>query len=180
MVRGWYVLNKVSVIGLLFVLAACDTEEVKGPPCDMSGQCLPSFVCQSGICIPANESLTTSNCGPEGCEVALSNEAILLIPPLALTTSELITFTSVGRGSVGNSWSPLSSVFLIEPDRLLFQAPATIEFRVDPSWGLSGGDLVVYWSPDLSATWKPLTGGFDDETVRGELGQSGYVFVARR
>ena len=112
--------------------------------------------------------------------MALASCADSALSAAASISSELITFTSVGRGAVGNSWSPLSSVFLIEPARLLFQAPATIEFRVDPSWGLSGADVVVYWSPDLNDTWKPLTGSFDDETVRGELGQSGLVFVARR
>lgn len=180
MVRNGYKLVWFLVAGVVCALSACDTEEMTGPPCDMSGQCLPSFVCEAGMCVRATDSMMMGNCGPQGCEVALSSEGILLVPPQALTSTELITITSVGKGAVGNSWTPLSSVFSIEPTNLLFQSPATIEFDVDSSWGLGGDDLVVYWSSDLNDSWKPLTGSFDDTTVRGELGQAGYVFVGRR
>lgn len=179
MFRTGHHIRKLLVFGAICAFSACESEEMVGPPCDMSGQCLPSFICRAGRCVSANDTTMMTNCDSQGCELLLSDEATLSVPPLALTSPEFINITNLGKGAVQDDWTPLSNVFLIEPTDLLFQSPATIEFRVATDWGLGGEDLVVYSSSELD-NWKPLTGSFDDNSVRGELGNAGYLFLGRR
>ena len=170
-------IRKVHLVPLSLLIWACGEQ---APPCDFNGKCLPSYVCQAGECVRGEETTLATNCGPVGCDLEAAEQAILRIPPRALTESLQVTVSVASAGISTSGKLPLSPIYRIEPLGHLLQAPARFEFLVRAELGVEAKDLRVYWAETAQDTWKPLTGASETMLVVGELDRLGLVFVGRR
>ena len=169
-----------GIIGILFgfltAFGACGDE---GAPCDLSGKCLPSYVCQAGQCVLGSDSKLSANCGPSGCELEAVGGAFLRIPPLAMTETRQITMNVASSGLSGTQLNRVSKVYALEPLGYLLQVPARFEFTITSSLGVDAKDLRVYWAENPGDPWEILTGSSKDMVAVGELDRLGLVFVGR-
>ena len=158
------------------MLLSCGDE---APPCDLTGKCLPSYVCQSGQCVLGSESSMVANCGPSGCELEGPEGAFLKIPPLAMTEPLQITINVASAGLSSPQVTRVSQIYALEPVGYLLQAPARFEFTVLPATGVDAKDLRVYWAEKPGDPWEILTGSSEAMIAVGELDRLGLVFVGR-